>query len=303
MPLDTDRVTEAAKSQSRRCAVFGATVAKKIRAAAHCQFALLPHEELARLASGWYEASAQAMLSGNYVPLSTWTQEQARRAAGQNFELEDVLELLRICRGAAIQGDQWREDALSVIDDTINDALRSLGSGVVWAIPGTLTYVSANAARPERAPQPRVAEQTAVSAAVLEQPEASSEPWSENSSGDRRDFGRNGLRFPIRVRTAGDRCIDELSYSENVSRSGLYFYTRSTSYRMQMTVKVTYPYWTERGAINREYDAKVVRLDRMTDGSFGVAVEFTESLGARPRAGSRQRRPPSAPAFGGRSSY
>ena len=46
-----------------------------------------------------------------------------------------------------------------------------------------------------------------------------------------------------------------------------------------MALKVTYPYWIEVGAINREYNAKIVRMDRMTYGYCGIAVEFTESLG------------------------
>jgi hypothetical protein len=75
--------------------------------------------------------------------------------------------------------------------------------------------------------------------------------------------------------------VDELTHSENVSRSGLYFFTRSDAYRLQMEKMVTYPYWMEPGAINREYGDKVVRLDVMTDGYFGVAVGFTETLGPR----------------------
>jgi hypothetical protein len=91
------------------------------------------------------------------------------------------------------------------------------------------------------------------------------------------------LKLPIRVRAAGEKSIDEVTHSQNVSRSGLYFRTRNSSYKMHMPLKVTYPYWTQPGAINREYRAKIVRLDRRTDGSFGVAVEFTESLGPRGR--------------------
>jgi hypothetical protein len=83
------------------------------------------------------------------------------------------------------------------------------------------------------------------------------------------------------VRAVEALSLDELTYSENVSRSGLYFLTRSQSYKPKLSVMVTYPYWSESGAINREYRATVVRMDAMTDGSWGVAVEFTETLGAR----------------------
>jgi hypothetical protein len=269
MLLDIDKVTKATQAQEQRCAAFGAMTAEKIRAASNCQFAVLPHQELARLASGWYAASAQAMLSTNYEPISAWAQAQARLAAGQNFAFEDVLELLRICRGAAIQDEKWNEDVFSVVDDVINETLQSIGSAVPWIIPKSLNYVSGNALRPETA--------------AVQPPEQTSESWSGNWSDDRRDFGRNCLKFPIRVRAAAKLPVDELAYTENVSRSGLCFRTRSSSYKLQMDLMVTYPYWTDPGAINREYRAKVVRMDPMTDGSFGVAVEFTESLGPRPQ--------------------
>jgi hypothetical protein len=85
------------------------------------------------------------------------------------------------------------------------------------------------------------------------------------------------------VRASEGQSIDEVTDSQNVSRSGLYFATNNSSYKMHMPLKVTYPYWTQPGAINREYCAKIVRLDRRTGGSFGIAVEFTESLGPRRR--------------------
>jgi hypothetical protein len=267
MLLDIDKITEASQAQAQRCAAFGARTAENIRAANNCQFALLPHEELARLASGWYAASAQAMLNANYSPISAWVQAQALLAAGQNFNLEDVLELLRICRGAAIQGEKWNEDMFSIVDDVINETFQSIGSAVPWIVPSPLNYVFANTHRPETA--------------AVKSPEQASEPWSGNSCDNRRDFGRNCLKFPIQVRATANHPVDELVYSENVSRSGLYFLTRNASYKLQMAVLVTYPYWTDPGAINRQYRAKVVRIDSMIDGSFGLAVEFTESLGPR----------------------
>jgi hypothetical protein len=43
-------------------------------------------------------------------------------------------------------------------------------------------------------------------------------------------------------------------------------------------LKVIYPYWTGPGSINREYSARVTRLDRLPDRSWGVAVEFLQNL-------------------------
>ena len=142
MLFDEDRVTEAQKSQLQRCVAFGAMTAEKIRAAENCRFSLLPHEALARLASSWYGASAQAMLNSNYAPIHNWTQVQSQLAAEEQFHLEDVLELLRICRSVAIQKEKWSEDIFSIVDDAINEALVSVAPEVAWTIPRTLDYLS-----------------------------------------------------------------------------------------------------------------------------------------------------------------
>jgi hypothetical protein len=276
MLFDDDKVTEAAQFQRQRCAAFGARTAERIREARDCQFSLLPYDELTRLASGWYDASARAMLNGDYTAIDTWTRAQARVAAEQNFGLEDLLGILKICRSAAIQEEKWNEDIFSVVDEVINEGLHSIRSEVAWSIPNTLDYLSWKV--PDPAAQSRASQPATTSTAVLE-PQECAPPPSGNSTGNRRDFTRNRLRLPIRVRTAAAGAINELTYSENVSRSGLYFFTRTSSYKLQTAVKVTYPYWSEPGSINREYSATVVRLDPMTDGTMGIAVEFTESLG------------------------
>ena len=282
MLLDEDKATDSQKFQGQRCEVFGALTAEKIRAALTCRFSLLPHQALARLASSWYGASAQAMLNGDYSPISKWTQVQSQLAAEEGFKLEDVLELLRICRRSAIEGEKWSEDIFSVVDDCINEALVSIGREVKWAIPATLNYVSTPAKKAEPAGDAPTL-QTPCGTPLLDQQGDPSDASSEDWSDDRRDFGRNRLRLPIRVRIAAGGSSEEVTHTQNVSRSGVYFVTRRKSYVSQMALKVTYPYWAERGAINREYRAKIVRMDRMADGSVGIAVEFTESLGARPK--------------------
>src|SRR3954471_2462754 len=134
MLFDEDRATQAHKLQMQRCAVFGAATAKVIRAAGNCRFSLLPHDELARLSSGWYDASAQAMLNGNYSAIVTWTQRQSQMASEEGFALEDVLELLRICRRGAIEREKWSEDIFFDVDGAINEALTSVIRGVSWTM-------------------------------------------------------------------------------------------------------------------------------------------------------------------------
>ena len=283
MLFDEDKITDAQQYQRQRCAAFGALTAETIRATHNCRFSLLPHDELARLVSSWYDASAQAMLNGNYAPIITWTQVQSQLAAEERFELEDVLQLLRICRSCAIQGEKWSEDIFSVVDDAINEALVSVGGDVSWTIPAQLNYLSVVAPKVETVP-PGQTSPSPSGTAVQDRLDEPADAWSDNWSDDRRDFGRNCLRLPIRVRIANASASgDEITLTQNISRSGVYFVTRGSSYKSQMALKVTYPYWSEPGGINREYKAKVVRMDRLWDGSFGVAVEFTESLGPRKR--------------------
>jgi hypothetical protein len=262
MLLDDDELTEAQQLQIQKCASFAALTAEKIRTAENCLFSLLPHEELARLTASWYEASAQAMLHCNYAPIDKWIQSQSRLAAEEDFALEDVLELLRTCRRSAIEGEGWNENVFSVVDDAINEALAAIRTKVSWNIPNSLDYLSELASEIEASPLGQALE-------------------TEERAGERREFGRNRLRLPIRVRVTCDRrLLEEVTYTQNVSRIGLYFVTRET-YQAGLALKVTYPYWTQPGAINREYDAKIVRLDHLLDRACGVAIEFMESLGLK----------------------
>src|SRR4029077_17158407 len=70
---------------------------------------------------------------------------------------------------------------------------------------------------------------------------------------------------------------DEINSTLNVSLSGFYFSTRE-NYKIGSRLQVAFPYWAAPGSINREYPARVTRLDPLPDGSLGVAVEFLESL-------------------------
>jgi hypothetical protein len=267
-----DRSTQAQQSQRQRCAAFGATTGEEIRAANNCRFAMLPHEELARLASSWYDASAQAMVHANYAPIINWTQRQAQLASDQGFSLHDLIEMLCICRRGAIQREKWSDDIFSVVDEAINEALVSVSREVSWTTPPNLNYCA-----PHQEKEKPAAARENLSESRLVPPAVIRESWVGGLSSDRRDFGRNRLRFPIWVKMAGE--LDEMTHTHNVSRSGVYFITRRATYIANAALRITYPYWEETGAINHEYDAKVVRLDRLGDGLVGVAVEFTESLG------------------------
>ncbi len=267
-----DRSTQAGQGHLRRCAEFGAAAAAQIRSAGNCRFSLLPQEELARLASSWYDASAKAMLHGNYSPIIAWTQRQAQLASEQGFSLHDVVELLRICRRGAIEREKWKEEIFCEVDEAINEALVSVSREVAWTTPPDLDYRGISKRQGARCAAEDLGDSQLAAPAALQ------ESWLGDWSNDRRDFGRNRLRLPICVRIPGG--LDEITHTHNVSRSGLYFITRRSSYAPNMALRITYPYWSHPGAINREYGAQIVRMDRLGDGLVGIAAEFTESLGS-----------------------
>jgi hypothetical protein len=260
MRFEETEVTEAQLLQQQRCASFGAQTAIRIRAAENCLFSLLPYEELSRRAADWYESCAQGMLRGNYAPIDEWIRVQSHLAAVEGFALEDLLQLLLICRRSAIEVEGWNEEALSAVDEVINDVLSAIRMDVGWDIPEKLNYLAGESS-------------DAKSSGSSEQ--------VEERVGERRSFDRNRLRLPIRICGTGDRGrMEEITRTQSISRGGLYFVTRE-SYRAEEVLKITYPFWTQHGGINREYSARVVRLVCMSDGTWGVAVDFLESLGRK----------------------
>ncbi|MFQ5926517.1 MAG: PilZ domain-containing protein [Terriglobia bacterium] len=259
MVFDDSVVNDAATRHRHQREKFSTLTAERLRAAEDCQFSLLPFEELARVASGWYEACVQAMLRGNYGPIDELVREQARVAAEQGFELGDLLQLLRSCRHTAIEVEGWNEDQFADVDAVIDEALGHLRQQLPWEIPEELNYLTGKG----RAAEAKIEEP----APVVEQPR-----------GERRIHQRNRLRLPIRVRgTLSTGEIDEMSRTENVARGGIYFISKNP-YFPGITVMVTYPFWQEPGAINKEYPAKVVRIDSRPDDRRGVAMQFLVSL-------------------------
>jgi hypothetical protein len=264
MLLQKPEVTKAkARQQRQRCERFAAGTADAIGTAGQCLFSLLPYQERVRQAASWYDACAQAMLRCNFAPLDEWIRRQACMAAEENFQMEDLLQLLRICRRSAIEIDGWDEDVFSAVDEVINEGLLAIRAKVSWNIPAHLNYLKE--AQSEPALQPEL---------------DASDPFigAEVREGERRVSGRNQLALPIRVRCTTEQYqSDETTRTRNVSLSGLYFWTQE-NYQIGSPLRVTYPYWTGPGSINREYSARVARLDRLPDTSWGVAVEFLQNL-------------------------
>jgi hypothetical protein len=254
MPIEDS--TRPVVRESWRRERYATAAAEQIRDAKECQFSFLPFDELARVASFWYEAAADGMLRGNYAGVDRWIRSQARTAAEQGFELPALLQLLRICRQVAIEKEGWQSEQFAEVDAVINECLAALRSaGVSWQIPDGLDYITGKG----RAPEAKV----------------------EGERGERRVHNRSQLKMPIRVSGYHlGESLDEYTKTENVARGGLYFIT-AQNYARGMRVLVTYPYSREPGALNVDYPAEVMRLDDLPENKKGVAVKFLVSLGKK----------------------
>jgi hypothetical protein len=254
-----EEATDAQLLQKERTKNFAIKAAERIQSAENCLFSLLPLEELARMANDWYEACAQATLRGNFAPIDIWIRSQSRLAATQGFSPEDLLQLLQLCRRSAIETECWNEDMFSSVDEVMEEVFGSIYQNIPGKIAG--------------APEP----------GTVGMSNADGMPGSddENSNNDRRRFTRNRLRFPIRVRSSAPTGqLQEFTFTESVSRGGLYFLAYKR-YELGQILKVAFPYWTEYDRVNSEYSAKVIRLEDLPDKLWGVGIDFVKSLGRK----------------------
>lgn len=67
--------------------------------------------------------------------------------------------------------------------------------------------------------------------------------------------------------------MEEVTHTQSISRVGLYLMTRENC-RSEQILKITHPYRPDLSGINREYPAKVVRVDCLNDRKWSIAVEF-----------------------------
>lgn len=254
-------LTEAQVRQQERRERYAEAAAERVRSAEDCQFSLLPAAELTRAAALWYDACAEGMMRANFGPMDTLIRQEARIAAEQNFEFSDLLQLLRIFRQTALEKEGWHEDQLADTDQVINEALSALRDQVSWQVPAELDYLTGKSEAIERAQA-----EAAAKAGELE----------------RRGHGRNKLHLPIRLRgfLAGSP-LNEITRTENVAKGGVQFLS-DLPYHVGARLDVAYPYWETRGAINEEYAAEVVRIEKEEAGAR-IALRFLEPLGGPKR--------------------
>jgi hypothetical protein len=99
---------------------------------------------------------------------------------------------------------------------------------------------------------------------------------SKKAYADKRRSRRAKIARTLRVRPSEPRDdhFEDLPVSVNASKEGIFFTTRKTSYYPGMRVFVTFPYSSPHDPMNCEYVAQVVRVEKLPNGKFGVAVNL-----------------------------
>ena len=96
---------------------------------------------------------------------------------------------------------------------------------------------------------------------------------------ERRRTERVDVSMPVRVcfsEGSADQ-FEEVSSTLNASRDGLYFATKTQSYKLGMSLVVTFPF-SHAPERNVHFFGKVVRIDRLRESSFGIAVELMMTI-------------------------
>jgi hypothetical protein len=102
-----------------------------------------------------------------------------------------------------------------------------------------------------------------------------SAPGDQNAATgkERRRNPRVKMARPVLVRPHDPYYREEVQTTINISKDGYYFTTASSHYYLGMPVGVTFPY-TPGDRFNSEKVAKVVRIDKLPDGKFAVALQL-----------------------------
>ncbi len=91
---------------------------------------------------------------------------------------------------------------------------------------------------------------------------------------EKRRKPRAKISKPVRARPVDPSRAQEVQPTLNASRDGLYFTTSAAHYYAGMHSRITFPYVSPVDNRNLEQLPDVVRVDRLEDGRFGIAVRI-----------------------------
>lgn len=97
---------------------------------------------------------------------------------------------------------------------------------------------------------------------------------NQTQQAEKRLSGRAKLNKLLRVRPSEpcDEHFEDLTMSMNVSKKGIYFHSHRSGYYKGMRLFLTFPYTFVNDPTNCEYLAEVVRVEKLTNNRFGIAV-------------------------------
>jgi len=107
--------------------------------------------------------------------------------------------------------------------------------------------------------------------AALEETPLESKPQA--LSCELRRLRRTKLPVPVRIRPEDVRISEEIAMARNNSRDGLYFTTRRNVYYPGMRLRMAFPYYASSSGIHPECTAHVVRVEKLSDSEWGVALK------------------------------
>ena len=103
----------------------------------------------------------------------------------------------------------------------------------------------------------------------------------KSTQSERRGTRRCKINQLMRIRPSDPEKehFEDLRGSTSVSRSGVAFHTSETGYELGMRLFVTMPYSRDPAAINREYLAEVVRLEKLPNTLIAVGIKLLMEMG------------------------
>jgi hypothetical protein len=113
---------------------------------------------------------------------------------------------------------------------------------------------------------------------------------SSEARPERRRVSRAKIGLNVRVRPSNvsHNLFEEVRTTWDVSRQGLYVTTQRLSYRVGMNVTVACPYSQTPGNLGDDGElGRVVRIDRLSGGYFGIAVTLLRFEAASPTGHTR----------------
>jgi hypothetical protein len=100
---------------------------------------------------------------------------------------------------------------------------------------------------------------------------------------ERRRSRRIRIGQPLKVRPSDPRDphFEETSTTKNVSRDGIYFLSKNLIFYVGMRLFISLPFHIPKDPLDNEYIGQVARIEKLTDGNRGIAVQLLTTVGMK----------------------